>query len=400
MLFSALSSGGLESARGKLKKTPVTTVLKHDGRRMVLRRGEDGTETEEMIEESRPEDAVYLKGDRLDAVASKPRLTCDEDCLDASEDSRFSVDDPQLLVHLEEHGYVVVREAASPADCAEAEQLLWQFLADNAGFAREDPKTWTDENFLKVGCIATGIVSKAGIGQSDFLWHCRLLPAVRKAFASIWGTPELLVSFDAANVFRPWRQDELRISRTRGGWYHVDQGKKMPGLHSVQGFLSLLDADASTGGFVVIPQSHKRHDELFEHQHDAGVNYISVPAHHPIMEMRKKLVVCRAGDLVLWDSRCVHCNAPGRLSPASTSEAAAGASQLQRIAAYVCMTPKANATNDVLEQRKDAYRNRVTTSHWPHLFSATRIDRERHPEDAPLFDLDDSSIAERRRLIC
>merc|ERR1712008_47463 len=114
------------------------------------------------------------------------------------------------------------------------------------------------------------------------------------AFATIWDTSDLLTSFDAANIFRPWRQRELGLSRTCGGWYHVDQGKGLPGLESVQGFVSLLDANASTGGFVVIPGSHRRFDELTEYQHTAGVNYISVPPYHPIMEMTKKLVVCQA----------------------------------------------------------------------------------------------------------
>lgn len=317
-----------------------------------------------MIEEKRSEDLAFLNRLAEGRVASaeqgasalpsppeaQPR--CDEDLLDASECARFGVDDVGFLAHLRENGYVVVKEVASAAEQAAAEDLLWQFLTDNAGFVREDPSTWTDEHFERVGCVSTGIISRAGIGQSDFLWYLRLLPAVRKAFASIWGTTDLLTSFDAANIFRPWRQEELGLSKTHGGWYHVDQGKGLPGLQSVQGFVSLLDADASTGGFVVIPKSHQRHDELAQYQHTAGMNYISVPPYHPIMEMTKKLVVCRAGDLVLWDSRCVHCNAPGRELPPSSDTS--GPPKLLRAVAYICMTPKSKASGDVLEQRKNA----------------------------------------------
>jgi len=167
----------------------------------------------------------------------------------------------------------------------------------------------------------------------------------------------------------------------------------------VQGFVSLLDADASTGGFVVIPDSHRRHDELTQYQHTSGINYISAPPYHPIMEMTKKLVVCRAGDLVLWDSRCVHCNAPGRALPPSSNTSEPP--KLLRIAAYICMTPRSKASRDVLERRKDAYRNRITTSHWPHLFSATRADRaaDMLGTALDLLDLEDTSAADRRPLI-
>lgn len=114
MLFSALSNGGLNSVRSKLKKTPVTTLLKHDGSRVVLVRGEDGTEREEALEEKRPEDLVFLKLAASDngaeqAVGTVPqprRLHCDEDLLDASECARFSVDDLHFLAHLQEHGWV------------------------------------------------------------------------------------------------------------------------------------------------------------------------------------------------------------------------------------------------------------------------------------------------------
>lgn len=407
MICSEVRDSGLQSARSRLKKTPVTTILRSDGRRFAITRGEDGTETEELIEEKRSEDQLYLTFScesnataTKDAAVTAAPPRCDEELLDASECPRFAVDDAVgFLAHLEEHGYVVVKEVASAAERGAAEDLLWQFLMDSTGFERSAPSTWTDEQFERIGCSATGIISRSGIGQSEFMWYLRLLPRVRQAFASIWGTSDLLTSFDGANVFRPWRQEEFGFSRTLGGWYHVDQGKGLPGLESVQGFVSLLDADASTGGFVVIPRSHWRHDELTRYQHTVGINYISVPSYHPIMEMRKKLVVCRAGDLVLWDSRCVHCNAPGRvLQPESN---VSRPPQLLRIAAYICMTPKSKASTDVLEQRRAAYRNRITTSHWPHLFTATRADRaialemSQDPLDleAPLADARRSLIA-------
>mmetsp|Transcript_147714 Transcript_147714/g.269362 ORF Transcript_147714/g.269362 Transcript_147714/m.269362 type:complete len:102 (-) Transcript_147714:31-336(-) len=43
--------------------------------------------------------------------------------------------------------------------------------------------------------------------------------------------------------------------------------------------------------------------------------------------------------------------------------------ELIRQAAYVCMTPASWASTEVLEMRKEAFVNNVSTSHWPHKFA-------------------------------
>merc|ERR1712232_682211 len=317
----------------------------------------------EEVVAKRDVDAGYLgiavTTDAIQAAPSEPKQShlSEEDVLDASEAPRFAADDPGFIEHLTSHGYVIIKDVVSPDDRAEAEALLWQFLHEHGGFVRSDPSTWTDENFERIGCVGTGIIDGAGIGQSDFLWHLRLLPLVRAAFAKIWDTDELLTSFDAASIFRPWQHEHLGFARTHGGWYHLDQGRTLPGLQSVQGLVTLLDVDASTGGLVVVPGSHKKHAELVRYQY-AEDNYVSVPASDPILELPKKLVTCRAGDLVLWDSRCVHCNAPGRrdLRPVVKSvEAISAPADLLRMVAYICMTPKSKASKEVLSQRCETY---------------------------------------------
>eukprot|EP00971_Amphidinium_carterae_P256231 5087384-Amphidinium_carterae.1 len=79
-----------------------------------------------------------------------------------------------------------------------------------------------------------------------------------------------------------------------------------------------------------------------------------------VLAMPKKLVTCKAGDLVLWDSRTVHCNTPALSTPITPGN------RLLRACAYVCMTPKAWADERTLEDRRKGYEIRVTTSHWPH----------------------------------
>jgi len=212
---------------------------------------------------------------------------------------------------------------------------------------------------------------------------------VKDTFAAIWGTEELLVSFDGGNAFRPWRYKREWL--TDGGWYHVDQNALKPG-HSgrvcVQGLVTLCDVTQDSGGLVVIPRSHTQHEDLSRRVQGAetGSNLLVVERGDPVLESGACLVLAKAGDLLLWDSRTVHCNTP---SPVALAEAAGQQDEEQATASpeqpaeahgtevewallrqvgYVCMTPKAWASEDTLEQRGKAYIEGTSTNHWPHLF--------------------------------
>ena len=76
----------------------------------------------------------------------------------------------------------------------------------------------------------------------------------------------------------------------------------------------------------------------------------------------------------MWDSRTVHCNTPapsalalgeGGPRPEVTE---AERNLLIRQVAYVCMTPKQWASDEVLAQRQQAFVQNTSTSHWPHRF--------------------------------
>lgn len=220
---------------------------------------------------------------------------------------RFDADDPGLVKHFEENGYVIVKQVACSQTIAECESLLWEFLSSECGMIRDDPSTWGDENFCKIGGILNGIISGKGIGQSQFLWRLRLLPSVRKSFEAIWCDDNLITSFDGANVFRPWHDPEFQDrTATACGWFHVDQGPQFRGLQTVQGLVSLTDGNATTGGFVCIPKSHLYHDELMEKCGEGRKqNFIMVPPDFHVLQHQQLLPKIYKGDMILWDSRTV-----------------------------------------------------------------------------------------------
>lgn len=149
---------------------------------------------------------------------------------------------------------------------------------------------------------------------------------------------------------------------------YVILGRLQRGLQCVQGLVTLYDVDAHTGGFCVIPGSHLHHDALLDAANAGERNFVPVPSTFPVLKEAQVMPICKAGDLVLWDSRSIHCNSPAIAPPTASPD------ELLRMVGYVCMTPKQLADEEVLSMRVKIFERGLTTSHWPHLLSYTISD--------------------------
>lgn len=84
---------------------------------------------------------------------------------------------------------------------------------------------------------------------------------------------------------------------------------------------------------------------------------------HPVEECEKAFIACKAGDLILWDSRTMHANTCAFMPPETSSN------ELLRLAAYVCMTPQLpHMTKEFISQRVAAPDSYITTNHKPYQF--------------------------------
>jgi ectoine hydroxylase-related dioxygenase (phytanoyl-CoA dioxygenase family) len=302
-----------------------------------------------------------------------------------------------MLKYLDQHGYAVVAGAADASALESGKDSFWSFWEKEkfkGALDRNDMHTW--KNWM--ANVATGIlISSRAANHNDFLWGARTLPIVKKTFSKIWGDDNLIVSYDAGGVFRPWKYNIQWL--TNGGWWHVDQnhtkGPHRQGRVTVQGLVTYYDATPETGGLCVIPGSHLSHQEVCERAPSAKikVDYVAIPAGDPILRSQEPVLVCaKAGDLILWDSRTVHCNTPAlhmgdyfnklleKSTTPSTDPAHAQAqlvqpfveesmegqpAELLRLVAYVCMVPASHASQELLHQRKQAFLHKLPTSHYP-----------------------------------
>jgi hypothetical protein len=287
---------------------------------------------------------------------------------------KFEATDPAAFKYLDDHGYVVFRNIATQEELQQGKELFWKFMgASFPAIKRDNISTWGNDNWPK--WADTGIIDSNGIGNSEFTWFCRGIPKIKDIFTTVWdGNDDLFVSMDATGVTRPLEYDPIFV--TRGGWFHFDQnGYVRKGRHCVQGLLNFLPSGPKDGGLVVIPKTHNLFDNLFASRDDLcdkrGSDFVKItkpglvpeiwdnPEYYPI-----KLCL-DPGDFVLWDSRTAHCN-----HPASPLEKLPKV-DIRRLVCYVCMTPTSHASksqSDLIAERLGAFRDGLTTSHWPHEF--------------------------------
>lgn len=192
------------------------------------------------------------------------------------------------------------------------------------------------------------------------MWDARMEPAVLETFATLWGTDELLVSFDSLNVTLPNRPD----APTRQPWEHVDQSPLRRGLHCVQGIICLSPSGPEDGGLVVWPGSPAHNEEFFNSRPDKD-SWLPLKASYffPIEQldlfrargMGPHKVCAEPGDLILWDSRTIHYG----------SDATPRSNQI-RTAIYAAYTPASMANPEQLALKKQVFGRWGGTTHWLH----------------------------------
>ncbi len=299
---------------------------------------------------------------------------------------RFEAGSAESVAYLESEGFVVIANALSEAEATTAIDLTWDYLTDlGTGIDRNDPTTWGDDRWPVA--VHGGIIPSQGIGHSQAQWFIRSVPAVKASFAAVWDDDDLLVSFDGMALWRPTTVDPAWRTNRGGSWLHIDQHPiGRPGFHCVQGLVSLMATSPATGGNVLIPGSHRLFESIPARyperlgRIDPSIDHFRFPSDDPQLADTPPIMAhMEPGDLLLWDSRTIHCSSPGSENPEFADQAE---QQLTRAASLVCMMPKARSTPEIIERRRAAVTKRTSTTNWSDRF----INADRFPQVAAAPD--------------
>ena len=127
---------------------------------------------------------------------------------------------------LAEYGVCVFRSVLNAEELAEGTALFWRHVERNAldlGIKRNNRNSHLDSKWKHLGFKKSGVMTRYSVGQSEFIWYVRTRPAVTAAFQTVWGTEDLVTSFDGCGAARnPYFQGNggkpmQRSEKTRKG---------------------------------------------------------------------------------------------------------------------------------------------------------------------------------------
>lgn len=268
--------------------------------------------------------------------------------------------DEDWCAHLHEKGFVVIAGALSPTELQSARNLLTSDIERIWPGSCEDPEKLTlQEHGLQ-----------AELAQSAGAWAVRGAPGIRSAYSKVWdGESDLITSLDAVIVWKRWGEGFADSKPVVEG-LHLDQNPfQKPNLETVQGMVPLYDVTPTVGGLAFVPGSHKTEEleRMKERnpQFDGKGDWCELPvgdAYYGTQELAE----CEAGDLILWDSRCVHGGYVGTGPAEDTPIDEKWGSTLCRLSVLVGMSARSRATPEVLAARRLAYETNGCHNHTPH----------------------------------
>ncbi len=259
---------------------------------------------------------------------------------------------------LRENGFAVVKNAIPHDRAIEYQEKAYDWVKSfgtELDFNR--PETWIKENLPVQSKINT--FSGYCVVHEKSMWDARQESGVLDAFAKIWGTDELLASFDSLNITFPHRKDVEKL----GAWEHVDQSPFRRGLHCIQGIINLSPAGPEDGGLLVYPGSHKLMDEFLDTQTDKDtwkrIDFFKFDeaqlSWFRSRGVKPQKVCAEVGDLILWDSRTIHY---GSVPTEKSSQI--------RTVIYAAYTPARLASEETLKKKTEIFGQYGATTHWPH----------------------------------
>ncbi|MEJ2457481.1 MAG: phytanoyl-CoA dioxygenase family protein [Novosphingobium sp.] len=190
------------------------------------------------------------------------------------------------LAQWHEQGFVVLRGAISREEAAAVEQVLRNQL----GATPDAPESWphTETEGIWVN-----------LSHHPAMDAARRSLRVRKAFAQLWGTPDLWLIIDRLGFNPPatWADPY------RGGGVHWDVSLARPIPFATQAILYLTDTAADQGALRLVPGFHRIIDDWLDGE---GRND---PRNHDFTA-RTRTVPAGAGDLVIWHHALPHDASP------------------------------------------------------------------------------------------
>ena len=267
--------------------------------------------------------------------------------------------------YIETFGVAIVPSILDVSEIKNMRDGMWSYLEHTTQnfdipIKKDNPSTWVE--YQKLYPKHSMLLQQYQVGHHQMCWDVRQNPKVVDIFSKIWSTnPEdLLTSFDGVSFHFP--PEETNRGWYRKTWYHTDQSYFKPDFECIQSWVTAYDVDEGDATLAFMEGSNKYHKEFqdvfkLEDKSDWYKHNKEEQKFYEDKGCKEKRIRCKAGDMVFWDSRTIHCGTePIRIRNKPNL----------RNVVYVCMTPRSKASEANLRKKRKAFDELRMTSHWPH----------------------------------
>ena len=263
------------------------------------------------------------------------------------------------------YGVAIVPSVLNEDEISLMRNGMWDYLEHvtqnfEKPISRNDSKTWVE--YLKLYPKHSMLLQQYGVGHAQFVWDLRQNEKIVDIFSKIWGKPkeELLVSFDGASFHFP--PEETNRGWYRNTWYHTDQSYLRPHFECIQSWVTAYDVDEGDATLAFMESSNNYHEEFskkfcIKNMSDWYKHTEEEQKFYEDKGCEAKRIICKAGSMVFWDSRTIHCG---------TEAVRKRTEKKLRNVVYICMTPRERATEANLKKKRNTFENLRMTTHTPH----------------------------------
>lgn len=259
-----------------------------------------------------------------------------------------------VLRELDEQGYIVLPGVFKPQEADAEYERMWGWVETvSKGVRRRNPSSWQRRSGADPWPCAQRDMMQ--LYQAGWVFSEARERMAERVFEPLFGTRDLHCSKDGFTLQRPTVRDLDPPPND-----HFDQGGAISGLQCIQGSVALTDQEHDDGCFLCWPGSHRHHAEITAWRgskrgrqdwimlNDAEKDWLQQQGTSPVR------VPVHKGDVILWRSDLVHKGAPPL-----------GRRDGFRAVIYICMMPAALTPEAVYSEKRRAYEQLETGSHWP-----------------------------------
>jgi ectoine hydroxylase-related dioxygenase (phytanoyl-CoA dioxygenase family) len=264
----------------------------------------------------------------------------------------FEVDDKTgWMNHLNEHGFTVIRDVISEEDATQAiNTFKTEWCEVSPRFDWDDTTTWKPDNCPMVWNKSSVVYN--GFGQSNSNWILRSKSRVKEVYSHIYGTNDLVTSYDGLSLF-------LSDKQKSQSWLHQDQRSNDNRL-SVQAILNVLECDENDAGFVCVPDSHINYVAPPQDS-----DWVMLPKDDPNQDKTTKILT-PPRSLILFHSKLIHANTGMKTKHPKGLH-------MNRFSSYTTFVPRERQSEEIRDQRIQGYHSGVSCSHWGDRFEPKKI---------------------------